>query len=74
MRALPLLVSPFVLALAACGLNGTDRNQDEQPADSATPNVAQASPADPLLSHDPTGNAPLDPVLADDKQIGRAHV
>ena len=67
MRPLPLLVSPFVLALAACGLNGTDRNQDEQPADSATPAVAQASPADPLLSHDPTGNAPLDPVLADDK-------
>ena len=67
MRPLPLLVSPLVLALAACGLNGTDRNQDERPAAGAEPTTAQASPADPLLSRDPAGNAPLDPALADDK-------
>jgi lipoprotein-anchoring transpeptidase ErfK/SrfK len=59
-----LIASPLVLALAACGLNGTDRDKDDK-------QVAQASPAmpaaDPLLSHDPTGNAPLDPRQADDK-------
>lgn len=67
MRALPLLVSPLVLALAACGLNGTDRNQDDQQTGKANPDVAQASQSDPMLSHDPTGMAPLDPTLADDK-------
>ena len=67
MRPLPLLVSPIVLALAACGLNGTDRNQDDKQAPGATPAVVQASPANTMLSRDPTGNAPLDPALADDK-------
>ena len=59
-----LIASPLVLALAACGLNGTDRDKDDK-------QVAQAGPAtsaeDPMLSRDPTGNAPLDPALADDK-------
>ena len=59
-----LIASPLVLALAACGLNGTDRDKDDK-------QVAQAAPAtsaaDPMLSHDPAGNAPLDPALADDK-------
>jgi lipoprotein-anchoring transpeptidase ErfK/SrfK len=66
----PLLASPLVLALAACGLNGTDTDKDQaQPAGSTA--VAQATPAgwsdDPLASHDPQGNAPLDPAQADDK-------
>ena len=59
-----LIASPLVLALAACGLNGTDRDRDDK-------QVAQAAPAtsaaDPMLSRDPTGNAPLDSALADDK-------
>lgn len=62
-----LYLSPLALALSACGLNGTDRNQgEEQGAGKATSSV-QASTADPLLSRDPTGNGPLDPALADDK-------
>lgn len=65
-----LIASPLVLALAACGLGGNDRDtQDKQDASAAA--TAPASPAaiteDALLSHDPTGNAPLDPALADDK-------
>ena len=65
-----LIASPLVLALAACGLGGNDRDtQDKQAASAAAP--VPASPAaiteDALLSHDPIGNAPLDPALADDK-------
>ena len=65
-----LLVSPLVLALAACGLNGTDRdnadNQAANPAPAAAVS-AGASAQDPLLSRDPTGSAPIDPAQADDK-------
>ena len=64
-----LFASPLVLALAACGLNGTDRSEDKEPA--ADTRVAAAPSSqwsdDPLASHDPTGNAPLDPAQADDK-------
>ena len=65
-----LLVSPLVLALAACGLNGTDRDKGDQQASNPAPAAAvngTASLQDPLLSHDPTGNTPIDPALADDK-------
>jgi lipoprotein-anchoring transpeptidase ErfK/SrfK len=65
-----LLASPLVLALAACGLNGTDRDKGAKQADTGALTV-QANPtadtADTMLSHDPTGNAPIDPALADDK-------
>ena len=65
-----LFSSPLILALAACGLNGTDRNKATQQAQSDAP-PAKASPAgyiaDTMLSHDPTGNAPIDPAAADDK-------
>ena len=65
-----LLVSPLVLALAACGLNGTDRdNADSQAANPAPAAAisAAATAQDPLLSRDPTGSAPLDPAQSDDK-------
>ncbi|MDP3675916.1 MAG: L,D-transpeptidase family protein [Novosphingobium sp.] len=62
-----LFASPLVLALAACGLNGTDRDEGGKQAGGSASQSAQASTADSLLSHDPTGNAPLDPALADDK-------
>ena len=65
-----LLVSPLVLALAACGLNGTDRDKGDQQASNPAPAAAvngTASAQDPLLSRDPTGNTPIDPALADDK-------
>ncbi|QGN53420.1 L,D-transpeptidase family protein [Novosphingobium sp. Gsoil 351] len=63
-----LFASPFALAVAACGLNGTDHADKQSDAKSATSQAtSQAAAEDPLLSHDPTGNAPLDPVLADDK-------
>ena len=62
-----LFASPLALALAACGLNGTDRDREEKQAQSGASPSAQASAEDPLLSRDPTGNAPLDPALADDK-------
>ena len=65
-----LFASPLILALAACGLNGTDTGKDDAQASQPT-KVAQASPAgwsdDPMASHDPAGNAPLDPAQADDK-------
>ena len=64
-----LFATPLALALAACGLSGTDRNQDDQPAAGTTAARADASgwSDDPLASHDPTGNAPLDPAQADDR-------
>ena len=66
-----LYASPLVLALAACGLKGTDTGRDDAQASPAPARVAQASPAgwsdDPLASHDPAGNAPLDPAARDDK-------
>jgi lipoprotein-anchoring transpeptidase ErfK/SrfK len=64
-----LFVSPFALALAACGLSGTDRDQGEKQAGAGTgtSDASAATAQDPLLSSDPTGNAPLDPALADDK-------
>ena len=65
-----LTVSPLVLALAACGLNGSDRDKagDQNGGSAAASNRTQTPASDgALLSHDPTGNAPLDPVLADDK-------
>ena len=65
-----LIASPLVLALAACGLNGTDRDTEDRQA----ANAASTAPANPvaatddaLLSHDPTGNAPIDPAQADDR-------
>ena len=65
-----LIASPLVLALAACGLNGTDRDTEDKQAAIPAP-AAQARPAAPtedaMLSHDPTGNALLDPAQADDK-------
>lgn len=67
MPRLPLLAAPLILALAACGLSGTDRYEDEK-SEGAT-KVAQADgwTEDPMASHDPTGNAPLDPAQADDQ-------
>ena len=62
-----LLASPLVLALAACGFNGTDRNQNEEQAGGSASQSAQANIGDELLSQDPSGNAPLDAALADDK-------
>ena len=64
-----LFASPLVLALAACGLNGTDRDQGAKSDTAAgTSQTSPAAyPADTMLSHDPTGNAPIDPALADDK-------
>ena len=65
-----LIASPLVLALAACGLNGTDRDtEDKQGGAAASPGPKADTTAsdNALLSHDPTGNAPLDPALADDK-------
>ena len=65
-----LLASPLVLALAACGLGGGGGDAPDNEARNRTP-AAAASPVaasqDPLLSHDPVGNAPLDPAQADDK-------
>ena len=65
-----LIASPLILALAACGLNGTDRDTEDRPA----ANAASTAPANPvaatddaLLSHDPTGNAPIDPAQAADR-------
>jgi len=57
------LTGTLALALAACGLNGTDR-ETEAPA-----KTAQSSDfaADPMASRDPAGNAPIDAALADDK-------
>ena len=65
-----LIVSPLVLALAACGLNGTDRENDTgQTGGTAASTQGSAAPvgADAMLSHDPLGNAPLDPAQTDDK-------
>ena len=65
-----LFASPLVLALAACGLNGTDRDAEDKQAESAAAGAQASTTAatqDALLSHDPTGNAPLDPAQADDK-------
>ena len=61
-----LIASPLVLALAACGLSGTDRDTEDTQAASAAASPA-ARTDETLLSRDPTGNAPLDPALADDK-------
>ena len=63
-----LFASPLVLALAACGLNGTDRDTEGKQADVTAGQANAGAPAqDPLLSHDPAGNAPLDAAQADDK-------
>ena len=65
-----LIASPLVLALAACGLGGGGGDAEDKQAANSAP-TAPASPAvvteDALLSHDPVGNAPLDPAQADDK-------
>ena len=45
MRRIPPIAA--LLLLAACGLNGTDRNEDEEPQPAA------ASGADEMASHDP---------------------
>ena len=58
-----VLSAPLVLALAACGLNGTDRETD---APAKTADAGDVT-ADPMASRDPTGNAPLEAALADDK-------
>ena len=65
-----LIASPLVLALAACGLNGTDRDTKDKQARTVASSGVEADAtvsANALLSHDPTGNAPLDPAQADDK-------
>ena len=63
-----LFASPLVLALAACGLNGTDRDTEGKQTDVTAGQANAGAPAqDPLLSHDPAGNAPLDAAQADDK-------
>jgi len=64
-----LTALPLVLALAACGYKGTDTGKDQaQPGTTANaPGQTVAVADDPLLSHDPTGNAPLDPAQADDQ-------
>ncbi|MCA1661915.1 MAG: L,D-transpeptidase family protein [Novosphingobium sp.] len=64
MSRLPLIACLPLFVLAACGLDGADRDTSEQPAAEAP--VAAASD-DPLASRDPTGNAPLDPAQADDQ-------
>lgn len=65
-----LFASPLVLALAACGLNGTDGDKGKQQGDAGAVGAqanSAAYAADTMLSHDPTSNAPIDPALADDK-------
>ena len=58
------LVGTLALALAACGLNGTDREKTEAPAQTAE---AGGFAADPMASRDPSGNGPMDAAMADDK-------
>ncbi len=58
------LTGTLALALAACGLNGTDREKTDAPTQTAERGDIAA---DPMASRDPTGNAPLDAALADDK-------
>ena len=54
-----LIASPLVLALAACGLSGTDRDTEDKQGNTAASSAAQAAASDnALLSHDPTGNTP----------------
>ena len=67
MPRLQLLAAPLILALAACGLSGTDRERDDQPDAKATVAQADGWAEDPMASRDPTGNAPLDPAQADDR-------
>ena len=55
----------LALSLAACGLNGGGSDKDDTtPAKTAD---AGDVTADPMASRDPTGNAPIDAALADDK-------
>ena len=65
MRRLQTLVlaAPLVLALAACGLNGGGSDQDSPPKAADAGELT----ADSMASRDPSGNAPLDAALADDK-------
>ncbi len=58
------LTGTLALALAACGLNGTDREKTEAPAQTAE---AGGFTADPMASRDPSGNGPMDAAMADDK-------
>jgi len=58
-----VLSAPLAMALSACGLNG---GGSEQEAPAKTANADELS-ADSMASRDPTGNAPLDATLADDK-------
>ena len=55
MRRIPPIAA--LLLLAACGLNGTDRNEDEEPQPAA------ASGADEMASHDPAEGADHDEVV-----------
>src|SRR5688572_1676861 len=45
------LIAASLLALAACGLNGTDRNAEESSADK-TANATTENLADTMMSHD----------------------
>ena len=58
------LSATLALILAACGMNGTDRDS----SDTAPAKTADAGDfaADPMASRDPAGNGPLDPAMADD--------
>lgn len=67
----PLTASlPLLLALAGCGLSGTDRYKDGEGGGKVAAGQAGAADewtADPMASRDVAGGAPLDPALADDK-------
>ena len=62
-----VLAAPLVLALAACGFNGSGRDSDAPGKTAEKSADAGQIAADPMASHDPSGNAPLDPAVADDK-------
>lgn len=59
------LAGTLALSLAACGLNGTDREKTEAPTKTAE--ASSGYTADPMASRDPTGSAPMDAAMADDK-------
>jgi lipoprotein-anchoring transpeptidase ErfK/SrfK len=63
-----LAVLPLVLALAACGLNGTDRYKDGEQGSGAARSAENAGwTVDPMASNDPQGGGQIDPAQAEDK-------
>ena len=54
-----MLAAASLLALAACGLNGTDRNRDDGTAADREANATTQNMADTMASHD-TGDSASD--------------